>query len=79
MLKKNILLIGCPRVGKSTLICRIAEKAISSPNPVIATILRNSYDFPDRIKAREDVLLFKVTVENRERLVDEIAEIINLL
>lgn len=61
---------------KSSRFRELVEKALSSPQPVIATIMRNSYEFPDKIKARKDVLLFKVTVENRERLADEIVEII---
>ncbi len=50
------------------------EEALSSPAPVLAAIMRNRFDFPDAIKAREDALLITVTAENRDRLVDEIVE-----
>ncbi|MBI3597393.1 MAG: NTPase [Nitrospirae bacterium] len=50
------------------------EEALSSPSPVLATIMRNRFDFPDAIKAREDVMVITVTVENRDRLVGEIVE-----
>jgi nucleoside-triphosphatase THEP1 len=50
------------------------EEALSSPASVLAAIMRNRFDFPDAIKAREDVLLITVTVENRDRLVEEIVE-----
>lgn len=57
---------------KSNRFRSLVEEALDSPSPVIAAIMRNSYDFADRIKARADVTLVTVTVENRERLVDEI-------
>lgn len=79
--KGNIVIID--EIGfmelKSPRFRELVEKALSSPQPVIATIMRNSYEFPDRIKASDDVLIFKVTVENRERLADEIVKIIREL
>ena len=50
----------------------LVGEALSSPRPVIATLMRNRYDFADAIKGREDVGLFTVTLENRDRLADEI-------
>lgn len=50
------------------------QEALRSPAPVLATIMRNRFEFPDAIKARGDVLLIYMTVENRSRLVNEIVE-----
>jgi nucleoside-triphosphatase len=50
------------------------EEALSSRSPVLATVMRNRFDFPDAIKARGDVMMITVRVENRDRLVEEIVE-----
>lgn len=47
-------------------------KALDSNRPVLATVMRNRFDFPDKIKARDDVELMVVRVDNRERLLGEI-------
>ena len=64
---------------KSRRFQELVEKALDSSKPVIATIMKNSFDFPDRIKAREDVLMMTVRVDNRDKLVDEMTEIIRKL
>ncbi len=51
-------------------------KALDSKPPVLSTIMRSHFDFPDAIKARDDVMLITVRVDNRDRLVEEIVEII---
>lgn len=50
------------------------EEALSSQSPVVATVMRNRFDFPDAIKARGDVTLITVRVDNRDRLVEEIVD-----
>jgi nucleoside-triphosphatase len=50
----------------------LVEEALNSPRPLLATIMRSRFDFPDKIKARSDVALITVRVENRERLVGEV-------
>lgn len=64
---------------KSRRFQELVEKALDSQKPVIATIMKNSFDFPDRIKAREDVRLITVRADNREKLVNEVVEIISLV
>ena len=48
-------------------------KALDSPAFVLAAIMRNRFDFVDEIKARNDVEVITVRVDNRDRLTDEIA------
>jgi nucleoside-triphosphatase THEP1 len=54
----------------------LVEEALESPGPLLATIMRSRFDFPDKIKARSDVVLLTVRVENRDRLVGEIVKIL---
>ena len=49
-------------------------KALDSPKPVIATIMRSRYEFVDRIKEREDTETMVVRVENRDGLLGEVVE-----
>jgi len=51
-------------------------KALDSKPPVLATIMRSHFDFPDDIKARDDVMLITVKVDNRDRIVEEICAMI---
>ncbi|MBI5286816.1 MAG: AAA family ATPase, partial [Deltaproteobacteria bacterium] len=50
----------------------LVQKAINSPQPLLATIMKSRYDFADAMKSRRDVELITVKVENREGLVDEV-------
>lgn len=52
----------------------LVVEALSSPAPVLATIMRSRYDFVEAIKGRSDVELIRATVQNREALVDEIVK-----
>jgi nucleoside-triphosphatase THEP1 len=54
----------------------LVEEALDSPRPLLATVMRSRFDFPDKIKARQDVVLITVRVENRDRLVGEIVEML---
>jgi nucleoside-triphosphatase THEP1 len=58
---------------KSRRFRELVVQALDSPAPVLATILRSKSDFGDALKARRDVELITVRVEDRDRLVDEIA------
>ncbi len=51
----------------------LVVKAMDSPPFVLATIMRNKFDFPDRIKARGDVEIITVRVDNRDAVVDKLA------
>ncbi len=57
---------------KSRRFRHLVERALESPRPLLATVMRSRFDFPDSIKARDDVTLITVRVDNRDRLVDEI-------
>lgn len=48
--------------------------ALDSASPVLGTIMRGSRPWADRIKRRDNVEVIEVTVENRDRLVDELTE-----
>ena len=61
---------------KSRRFRELVSNALTLSPPVIATIMRSSFDFPDTIKAREDVTLITVRVENRDRVVDQIVEMV---
>lgn len=80
---KNKSVIVVDEIGymelKSMWFRELIEKALNSPKPVIATIMRNRFDFTDKIKAREDVMLITVTAENRDRLINDIVELVRQL
>ncbi|MEW6676267.1 MAG: NTPase [Nitrospirota bacterium] len=57
---------------KSRRFRELVLRALDSNSSVIATIMRNKFDFPDSIKSRDGVEVITVRVDNRERLVDEI-------
>jgi nucleoside-triphosphatase THEP1 len=57
---------------KSRRFRELVVRALDSPAPVLGTILRSKSDFADALKARHDVDVITVRVENRDQLVDEI-------
>lgn len=59
---------------KSRRFRELVIKAMDSPAFVLATIMRSRFDFANDIKARPDVEVIVVRVDNRDRLVDEIVE-----
>lgn len=54
----------------------LVDKALDSARPLLATVMRSRFDFPDRIKARDDVTVITVRVDNRDRLVGEIVDML---
>ncbi len=50
----------------------LVVRALDSPAFVLATVMQSKFDFPDALKARDDVEVITVRVENRDRLVDSI-------
>ena len=52
----------------SKLFCDVVQKALDSPAIVLATILEKPHPFADQIKRRADVVVFELTVENRNQL-----------
>lgn len=61
---------------KSRRFRELVERALDAPAPLLAAVMRSHFDFPDRIKARGDVHLITVRVENRDRLVEEIIKML---
>jgi len=50
----------------------LALMALDSQKPVLATVMKNRFDFSDSIKARDDTEVIRVRVDNRDILVDKI-------
>ena len=48
--------------------CGVMQKALDSPAIVLATIMEKRHPFADQIKRRADVVVFELTVENRNQL-----------
>ena len=53
--------------------------ALDSQKPVLATVMKNRFDFPDSIKARDDTEVIIVRVDNRDILVDKITGLLKKL
>ncbi len=56
----------------STKFVRTIQELLDSQNIVIATIAHTDGGIKGRIKERDDVMLFKMNLENRDVLKDEI-------
>ncbi len=52
----------------SKLFCDVVQKALDSSAIVLATIMERRHPFADQIKHRPDVVIFELTVENRNNL-----------
>lgn len=67
-------------IGKMELASPIFKSALlsalDSPKMVIATIMQKDDPLTKRIKIRADVKLFEITFENRDRLLQEILDLI---
>lgn len=50
--------------------------ALDSNKPLVATVMRNTFDLPDKIKARSDIVLFTVWPDNRDQLGRDIVRIL---
>lgn len=65
-------------IGKMELFCGAFKEAMSeaveSENPVLATIMRGSRPWVDELKAREQVEVWEVTVENRDELPERVRQ-----
>ncbi len=60
----------------SKLFCDVVQQALDSPAIVLATIMERRHPFADQIKRRPDVVMFEVTVENRNDLPSTITAMI---
>jgi nucleoside-triphosphatase THEP1 len=55
----------------------LLEKIMDSEKSVIATIARKGAGVIEQVKSRDDIRLFEVTRDNRDRLVRDISFLIN--
>jgi nucleoside-triphosphatase len=58
----------------SKLFCGVVLKALDSPVIVLATVMERRHPFVDQIKRRSDVVIFELTLENRNNLPVKITE-----
>lgn len=62
-------------IGKMELFCEAfkaaVDEAVESENPVLATVMRGSRPWVDELKAKEQVEVWEVTVENRDTLPEQ--------
>jgi nucleoside-triphosphatase len=67
VLRHRVVVID--EIGKmelaSKLFCDVVLKALDSPAIVLATIMERRHPFADQVKRRPDVVIFNLTVENR--------------
>jgi nucleoside-triphosphatase len=61
----------------SAAFCEAARKALDAPNMVLGTIAVGGTDFIQAIKERNDITIYEVTPQNRDRLPDLLLEIIS--
>jgi nucleoside-triphosphatase len=65
-------------IGKMELFCEAFKEAVGeaveSENPVLATIMRGSRPWVDELKAKEEVEVWEVTVENRDALPERVRQ-----
>ena len=79
LIESNVILID--EIGKMELFSRpfwdIMLRCLDSVKPVIATVMAHPHPFVDRLKARSDVQLVTVTLENRDKLALKLIHEIN--
>ncbi len=79
-LQKGRIIIIIDEIGRMELFSkpfrRVVYKALEAPNPLLGTIMERSDGYADGIKARPDVTLLEVTLDNRDDLVDRILELL---
>jgi nucleoside-triphosphatase len=72
--KREIIIID--EIGymelKSRRFRELVLMALDSQKPVLATVMKNRFDFSDSIKARDDTEVIRVRVDNRDILVDKV-------
>lgn len=59
---------------KSRRFRELAVKALDSHCPVLATVMRTKFAFPEMLKSRDDVELINVTAQNRDALLDTLVQ-----
>jgi nucleoside-triphosphatase len=78
ILRRRMVVID--EIGKmelaSKLFCDVVQQALDSPAIVLASIMERRHPFADQIKRHPDVVMFEVTVENRDDLPSTITAMI---
>lgn len=76
-------LIIVDEIGKmemfSSKFCIMLEKIFDSPKPVLATIKKIDCKLTAKLKARNDVEIFDLTIDNRDEMVDRILNRLSLI
>lgn len=76
--ERRCLLID--EIGKMELLApgfkETVQESLNSPLPVVATIMAKPHSFCDAVKKRPDVVLIEVNRENRERLPEELFNLV---
>jgi len=74
--KASADLVVIDEIGKMELFSdafrRVLVETLDSERPVLATVMKRSHPFVDRLKHRPDVELLEVTESNRDALVTEL-------
>lgn len=80
LVKGRVLIID--EIGKMELFCEAFKAAVPAalegPEPVIATVMARPHPWVDALKARPDVMLWEVTVENRDEMPSRILDWLRL-
>ncbi len=80
---QNADLIVIDEIGKmemfSPKFCDMLRTVFDSEKPLLATIKKTDCELTKEFKLREDVIIFEVTADNRDRISDEITEEVSSL
>ena len=80
---KTADLIIIDEIGKmemfSPKFCKMLEKIFNSQKPVLATIKKIDCKLTLELKARDDVVIFHLTIQNRDEMVDRIIDRLSLI
>jgi nucleoside-triphosphatase len=76
VIRPDVAVVVVDEIGKMELFSaafqKVVEEALSSPKPVLATVMVASQPWVNRLKSRSDVTLIEVTRANRQSLPERI-------
>ncbi|MCK4358810.1 MAG: NTPase [Candidatus Cloacimonetes bacterium] len=80
---KSADLIIVDEIGKmemfSSNFCKILEEIFDSPKPLLATIKKIDCKLTAKLKSRDDVEIYDLTIDNRNKMVDRIIDRLSLI